>query len=221
MNNLSLSTRAFALLRQARGVTIVEILVTLGVAGVFCTALCGFYWLHVRVLKAEEIRLSLRESSRLAMDFIVRELHFAGARPMRGGPCEGFERLTEAEEQRITLQYDFRGDASSAPPDSCPDDPSERITYAYDSGGRVLRRATSGGTLQTIINNIPPDGFSLAYFDRDGNELSAPLSTPEERAAVRSVQIVVVTQKVAPDPIQIEPVETAFSSTVFLVNPPE
>ena len=208
-------------MRQARGVTIVEILVTLGITGVFCTALCGFYWLHVRVLKTEEIRLSLRESSRLAVDFIVRELHFAGARPRRGGPCEGFERLTEAEEQRITMQYDFRGDTSSAPPDSCPDDPSERITYAYDSGGRVLRRATSGGTLQPFINDIPPDGFALSYFDRDGNELSAPLTTPEERAAVQSIQVVVVTQKVAPGPIPAEPIESAFSSTVFLVNPPE
>lgn len=198
-----------------------EILVTLGITGVFCTALCGFYWLHVKVLKAEEVRQNLREGSRLAVDFIVRELHFAGARPIRGGACEGFERLTEAEEQRITMQYDFRGDTSSAPPDSCPDDPSERITYAYDSSGRVLRRATGGGTPQPFINDIPPGGFVLSYFDRDGNEMPTPLATPEERAAVRSVRIVVVTQKASPDPIQTEPIESAFSSTVFLLNPPE
>ena len=198
-----------------------EILVTLGVTGVFCTALYGFYLLHVKVLKVEEVRLSLRESSRLAVDFIVRELHFAGARPIRAGACEGFERLTEAEEQRITMQYDFRGDASGAPPDSCPDDPSERITYAYDASGRVLRRATSGGTPQPFINDIPPGGFTLSYFDRDGDELPAPLMTPEERAAVRSVRIVVVTQKDVPNPIQTEPIESTFFSTVFLANPPE
>src|SRR5262245_50304543 len=140
------------------GLTLVEVMVALGLAGIFCTALYGFYFLHLRVLKAEESRIDVREGSRLAIDFMVRELHLAGARPVRGGSCEGFERLTVAEEQRVTMQYDFRGNTSSAPPDGCPDDPSEQITYSYDSAGRVLRRATSGGALQPFINDIPPDG---------------------------------------------------------------
>ncbi|MGE0679910.1 MAG: hypothetical protein AB7P69_03225 [Candidatus Binatia bacterium] len=209
-----------AFLRQPQGVTIVETLVTLGITSVFCTALCGFYWLHLKVLKAEEVRLSLRDSSRLAVDFIVRELHLAGARPVRGGACEGFERLTEAEEQRITMQYDFRGNTSSAPPDSCPDDPSERITYLYDADEQLLRRATSGGAPQPFISDVPPDGFLLSYFDRNGEELSSSLVTPEERAAVYSVRIEVITRKTHPDPTHLEPLESEFSSTIFLVNPP-
>ena len=198
----------------------VEVLVTMGIMGIFCTALYGFYWLHLKVLKAEEIRLGLRESSRLTVDFIVRELHLAGARPVRGGPCAGFERLTAAESQRITMQYDFRGNSSSAPPDSCPDDPSERITYLYDEDEQVLRRATSGGAPQPFINDIPPAGFSLQYFDRDGNELSPPLATPEERAEVRSVRITVMTRKAHPDPMHTAPLESEFSSFVFFINPP-
>lgn len=209
-----------AFLRQSQGVTIVETLVTLGITSVFCTALCGFYWLHLKVLKAEEVRLSLRDSSRLAVDFMVRELHMAGARPVRGGPCEGFERLTEAEEQRITMQYDFRGDTSSAPPDSCPDDPSESITYLYDADEQLLRRATSGGAPQPFISDVPPEGFLLSYFDRDGIELSPPLVTSEERAEVHSVRIGVVTRKAHPDPTRLDPLESEFSSTVLLVNPP-
>ena len=208
-------------LLQTRGVSVIEVLVTMGVSSIFCVALYGFYWLHLRVLKAEEIRLNLRESSRLAVDFIVRELHLAGARPVRGGPCEGFERLTEAEEQRITLQYDFRGNSSSAPPDSCPDDPSESVTYLYDSAAQVLRRATSGGSPQPFIDDVPPDGFTLRYFDRAGNELEPPLMTPQERAAVQSVEVQIVTRTVAPDPTQTEPVTSEFSSTVFLMNPAE
>jgi hypothetical protein len=210
-----------ALLRQPRGVTVVEILVTLGITSVFCTALYGFYWLHLKVLKAEEVRLSLRDSSRLAVDFMVRELHMAGARPVSGGPCEGFERLTEAEDQRITMQYDFRGNTSSAPPDSCPDDPSERITYLYDTGAQLLKRATSGGAPQPFISDVPPDGFLLSYFDRNGGELPPPLGSPEERAEVHSVKIVVMTRKTHPDPTQPEPLESEFSSTVFLMNPPK
>lgn len=208
-----------ALLRQSQGVTIVETLVTLGIMGVFCAALYSFYWLHLKVLKAEEVRLSLRDGSRLAVDFMVRELHMAGARPVRGGPCEGFERLLEAEDQRITLQYDFRGDASSAPPDSCPDDPSERITYLYDADAQLLRRATSGGAPQPFISDVSPDGFLLSYFDRNGDELSPPLVTPEERAEVRSVKITVMTRKAHPNPTHLEPLESEFSSIIFLINP--
>ena len=62
------------------------------------------------VLQAETVRLSVRESSRLAIDFLVRELRMAGARPVRGGACEGFERLVVADEQTVSMQYDFRGD---------------------------------------------------------------------------------------------------------------
>jgi hypothetical protein len=217
---LASGTRQDFLLQMHR-VSVVEVLVTMGVSSIFCVALYGFYWLHLRVLKAEEIRLNLRESSRLAVDFLVRELHLAGARPVRGGPCEGFERLTEAEEQRITLQYDFRGDSSSAPPDGCPDDPSERITYLYDSDAQVLRRATSGGAAQPFIDDVPPDGFTLRYFDRAGNELEPPLTTPQERAAVQSVRVQIATRAAAPDPTQLEPVTSEFSSTIYLMNPAE
>ena len=60
-------------LHRSSGFTLVEILVTLGLAGIFCLALYGFYQLHLGVLRAEETRLNLRESSRLAIDFLVRE----------------------------------------------------------------------------------------------------------------------------------------------------
>src|SRR5712691_13302860 len=99
------------------GLTAVEAVVVMGIAGVLYAALYGFYGMHLRVLKAQEVQLSLQESSRLAIDFFTRELHLAGARPVRGGPCEGFERLTAAEEQRVTMQYDFRGNSTGTPPD--------------------------------------------------------------------------------------------------------
>src|SRR3989441_7238191 len=151
------------------GLALIELVVALGIAGMFYTALYGFYRLHAGVLKAEEVRINVQETSRLALDFLVRELHLAGARPVRGGPCDGFERLTVAEEQTVTMQYDFRGDSASAPPDGCPDDPSELITYTYDSAGQGIKRATSGGAPQPFISDVPADGFLLRYFDRDGN----------------------------------------------------
>lgn len=196
-----------------------ELLVALGLSSIFCIALYSFYQVHRNVLKAEEVRLSLRESSRLAIDFMVRELHMAGARPIRGGACEGFERLTEAEAQRVTMQYDFRGNSSTAAPDGCPDDPSEQISYVYDAEEQMLKRATSGGAPQPFIGDVPSDGFALFYFDLAGDELTPPL-TEQDRAEVRSMRIVVVTRMAHPDPTQTDPLTSEFSSTVFLTNPP-
>jgi len=105
-------------------------------------------------------------------------------------------------------------------PQARPDDPNERITYAYDEAAQLLRRATGGGAPQPFINDIPSDGFLLQYFDQDGNELASPLATPEERAEVRSVRITVVTRKAHPDPAQTEPLDSEFSSSVFFINPP-
>ena len=150
----------------------------------------------------------------------MRELHLAGARPVRGGPCDGFERLTVAEEQTVTMQYDFRGNSASAPPDGCPDDPSELITYTYDSAGQGIKRATSGGAPQPFISDVPADGFLLRYFDRDGNELAPALSSPQ-RAAVHSIVVTVRTSQSHPDLRVTDPISSELSSTVFLPNPPK
>ncbi|MBI3247252.1 MAG: prepilin-type N-terminal cleavage/methylation domain-containing protein [Deltaproteobacteria bacterium] len=205
--------------RQPPGFTLVETLVAMMLVGIFSLALYGFYRLHVRVLKVEETRLNLRDSSRLALDFMVRELHMAGARPVRPSACDGFERLTAAEAQRVTMQYDFRGNSASAPSDGCPDDPSERIAYEYDGDEQMLKRATGAGSLQPFISDVPPDGFTLRYFDRFGAELTSPLSSAQ-RAAVRGMKIDILTRVTHPDPAQTEPLEAKFSSTVAFVNPP-
>ena len=202
------------------GLALIELVVALGIAGMFYTALYGFYRLHAGVLKAEEVRINVQENSRLALDFLVRELHLAGARPVRGGPCDGFERLTVAEEQTVTMQYDFRGNSASAPPDGCPDDPSELITYTYDRAGQGIKRATSGGAPQPFISDVPADGFLLRYFDRDGNELAPALSSPQ-RAAVHSIVVTVRTSQPHPDPRVTDPISSELSSTVFLPNPPK
>jgi prepilin-type N-terminal cleavage/methylation domain-containing protein len=157
---------------SARGFSALELIVAMGVAGIFSGVLYAFYHFHAQVLRVQEVKLSLREGSRLALDFLAREIPLAGARPVRGSACEGFERLTEATAQRIVLQYDYRGSGVGSPPDGCPDDPNERIVYTYEGGTSLLRRGTGGGPPQPFIGDVPPDGFLLRYFDRDGNELS-------------------------------------------------
>ena len=200
------------------GLTLLEVIVAMGVAGLFYGVLYSFYRLHAQALKVQEVKLDVQESSRLAIDFLVRELHFAGARPVRGGPCNGFERFTVAESQQVTMQYDFRGNSLGSPPDGCPDDPNERITYIYEAATRLLKRATGGGAPQPFISDVPAGGFLLRYFDRDGNDLGSSLNT-SQRAAIHSIIVTVRASRPHPDPQIPQPVTSEHSSTVFLPNP--
>ncbi len=205
--------------RRQAGWTLLETLVAMGVAGLFLLALYGFYRFNLQTLSAETARLSVRESSRLALDFLVRELRMAGARPVRDGSCDGFERLLVAEAQTVVFQYDFRGGRLDSPADGCPDDPSERVRYTYDAPAQMLRRATGKGSAQPFIGHIPADGFLLSYFDRDGTPLLPPLD-PAERAAVFLIDLVIRTAQPHPDPQVGEPITASLSSAIFLSNPP-
>src|SRR5262245_16855995 len=218
--NSDLGPQETTLLRYSAssGLGVVEAIVVMGIAGVLYAALYGFYAMHLHVIKAQEVQTALQEDSRLAIDFLTRELHLAGARPVRGGPCEGFERLMVAEAQSVTLQYDFRGNSTGSRPDGCPDDPGERVTYVYEGSDKVLKRATGGGALQPLISDVPADGFLLRYFDREGNELAPPLSS-QERALVRTVMATVQVSVRNPDPRVKTPLTSDLRSTVFLPNP--
>jgi len=200
------------------GLTVLELVVAMGVAGLFYGVLYNFYLLHARALKVQEVKLDLQESSRLAIDFLVRELHFSGARPVQGGTCAGFERLTNAESQRITLQYDYRGNSPGSAPDGCPDDPNERVAYLYEPDTQLIKRSSGGGAPQPFIGDVPPSGFLLRYFDRDGTDLGSSLNA-DQRAAVRSIVVTVRTSKRHPDPQVTEPLTSEHTSTVFLPNP--
>jgi len=200
------------------GLTVLELMVAMGVAGLFYGVLYNFYLLHAHALKVQDVKLDLQESSRLAIDFLVRELHFAGARPVQGGACAGFERLTNAESQRITLQYDYRGNSTGSAPDGCPDDPNERIVYLYEPATQLIKRASGGGAPQPFIGDVPADGFLLRYLDRDGADLGSSLNA-DQRAAVRSIVVAVRTSKRHPDPQVSAPLTSEHTSTVFLPNP--
>jgi hypothetical protein len=135
------------LTRSSRGLSALELIVVLGVAGVFSVVLYSFYHFQTYILKGQDLAVGLREGSRLALDFLVREIPLAGARPVRGSPCEGFERLTEAADQRLAFQYDYRASSAGSSPDGCPDDPNEHIVYTYDSNSQVLKRGSGSGIL--------------------------------------------------------------------------
>ncbi len=196
------------------GWTLLEIIVSMDIVGVFFLVLYGFYRFNLQVLQAETVRMSVRESSRLAIDFLVRELRMAGARPVRGGACDGFEPLVVADEQTVSMQYDFRGDRFGSIPDGCPGDPSERVRYAYDADVQMLRRASGRGKHQPFIGDTPSDGFPLSCFDRYGTELLPPVDGGA-REAVFLIDIVIRTARQHPDPGVTQPIAAELGSPLL------
>ncbi len=228
---------------SSSGFTLAELLISTLIAAIILGSLYSFYRSQLFALKSEEARINVKQNADVALDFMVRELRRAGARPDAlvayppGGctvaaastatncaqppafstqPCpsgSGFERFTTADQRTITLQYD--NDA-----DGCPDDSNELITYSYDASDQEIERATAGGSPMPLISLVPSDGLEFKYYALDGAALtSLPLSFCD-RASISRIEVAVKVSTADPNPWIAGQVTSERISSVFLVNPP-
>ena len=65
-NSTRLDVRPFS--SSSPGFSVLELVVAMGVAGLFYGALYSFYHLHAQTMKVQEVKLDLQEGSRLAID---------------------------------------------------------------------------------------------------------------------------------------------------------
>lgn len=230
------------------GFTLAELLVVTLLLSLLLGALYSFYRSQLFTLRAQEVKLNVKENADVALDLMVRELRMAGARPTAPAalpdqcdelaapttsnctqppapstqPCptgSGFERITVANQQTITIQYDFRGTTSGSAPDGCPDDSNELITYSYDATDKEIERTTGGGDPMPLISDVPSDGLEFKYYAVDGTALtSLPLSFCN-RASVGRIEIKVKVSSTNPNPQISTPIELELISNVFLPNP--
>ncbi len=215
------------------GFTFVELLVAMLVFSLLMVAPYSFLHSQFLILRAQGVKLNVKESSDVGMDFIQRDLRMAGARPVaypgeescpEAPPpdppplltCSGFERITAADATSITFQYDFRGDNPGDGPDGCPDDPGEVITYFYESSSQEIKRASGSEAPQPLISQVT--NLSLRYFQANGTEIVP--ATPEDRANIHSIDISLTVGLPHPDPRVGGQITSTLTSTVYLPNPP-
>ncbi len=176
------------MIKNTRGFSIVELLVTLVVASI---VIGGIYLTSVsqeRSMHIEDRVSEVQGNLRAGIYILTKDLRSAGYDPdCTSPPCTGF---TSASNTALTFVRN--NPATNA---------QETISYVlYDSGGdgdMDLGRSLNGSTPQPVVENT--DTVNFVYFDKNGNRLLPPLSTTD-LANIKVVEIALIAHAAVGDP---------------------
>ncbi|MFZ5563492.1 MAG: PilW family protein [Thermodesulfobacteriota bacterium] len=183
-------------MKSNKGLTLIELMIAMVVAGMVVTGIVGAYTRFTRTYTSQEAFVSAQEGLRGSLAIMAINLSMAGYNPTGGidpspgAPDFGIEEAT-ATKIRFTTDYDMDGAVNN--------DQFERITYELDAGTRELREILYEGTAaegapSTLMGNVNMTDSQFAYFDADGAALG---SAPADLSAIRSVLILLVVDEPA------------------------
>jgi type IV pilus assembly protein PilW len=164
--------------------TLVELLVATTILALLCVILTGVFFstsrLHTRTTQRAEVQMS----SRQGLALMTSELRQAGADP--GDPPIGLAGVVSARGDLIRIRADLNGDGVIQ-----TTEPSEDVTYSFDSTTHVVSRDPGSGAA-VLIPNVTAMG--LTYFD-DANQPLGPLPLSAGNAArVRAVGVTITSE---------------------------
>ncbi|MCS7236428.1 MAG: prepilin-type N-terminal cleavage/methylation domain-containing protein [Armatimonadota bacterium] len=159
-------------MREVRGLTLLELLVSLALFGFVAASGAAVVAAGVRVASAAKRWSEAEHHARAAVERVVVLLRAAGY-----GADQG---LVVAGRSRVEFLADFSSDAPGP----------ERHGFYLGSDG-VLREVAGGATspLTTEDGGFRVTAFDLAYFDREGRELGPPPLNAAQRQAVARVRV--------------------------------
>jgi type IV pilus assembly protein PilW len=177
--------------RNQAGLTLVELMVAMAMAGIVMAAVCAAYISQVKGAISQETMLDMQQTARAAMGIMENEIRMAGCDPTRKAGAA----ILTATAAEFSFTMDIENNAGSPKPDGDTNDGNEFIRYALNRDlnrdGRAdripcdLGRDTGGG-LQPFAENI--DALNFVYLDEDGTPLSAGFSLDR----IRAVQVTLV-----------------------------
>jgi len=166
---------------DSRGFTIIEVLITMALAGVVMGAIYTIFISSNRSYRTQDSVADAQQRVRVGIDFVAHDIRMAGLDPLSVGA--GIENATGTN-LRLTADIDVNG---------VIDTPlnQERITYDYDSASRTLRRKLYEGTAsetawQPLIDDV--SAMSFSYLGAGGAAIAAPVSA----ANLDNIQAVVI-----------------------------
>jgi prepilin-type N-terminal cleavage/methylation domain-containing protein len=173
------------------GFTLHEVLVALAISAVISLVGWTFYRHQLRDLTRQSAGLDAFDKARAAMGFIARDIRAAGYDPMLTALIvPTFKGIREAGADRIHIEWDR--DESGVLDTAATDPDAESVRYSYDSATRRILRTVNGVTTP-LVENVPPGGFSLRYFNLLGNEITTtglpPLVGSLSRDLIASVRL--------------------------------
>ena len=201
---MSVTRRRHRRARQ-RGVGTMEVLVASVLCLIVALAIMGFFDAQERAYASLSTYASSQNVTRTVVDLMSREIRMSsydptvprsgGAFALSPGPtCPDVEQgLIVAMPQQIRIQQDLGGNGLI-------DTANEDITYAQvgDEIRRTDNVLLAGGdpnAIITLVEDVPPNGFTIRYFDNQANPVELlPAGLPAaltqtQRACVQKVII--------------------------------
>jgi len=182
-----------------KGVTLLELMVAMAIAGVVGAAMFAFQQSQTRSYVTNEALVDMQQNARATMHFMVSEIKMAGCDPL-GRANAGIRTATD---DSITFTMDFAGgdtftitdfdghrnyELSGA--DGNINRAGEEITYALD-GINLMRTDhqpdPDNPRVQELSRNL--DALNFVYYDSDGERIDNPANRLND---IRSVLITIV-----------------------------
>lgn len=169
-----------------RGVTLVELLVTLALSLTTIGAIYSIHLVQLNQQRVQEDRMAMQQTVRAALDMMARELRIAGYDPSGLNADQqasnNFSGITY-DPASLRIQADLNGNGRLT-------DSNETIVYSYDAPSLTLRRKVGKGGRQTVAEHIK--NFTFHYLDARG------LHTTDS-GKIRAVEVKLIGRSEHPD----------------------
>jgi type IV pilus assembly protein PilW len=170
--------------RPAPGFTLIELMIVVAIMGAVILSITSILISSSHSESRTVRRARVQGDCRQAIYLMSTEIRQAGADP--SDPPVGIVGLVSGDSISIRVRADLNGNGTIETAE-----PSEDVTYSYDSTARVIKRNPGSGAV-TVMSNV--NTMTLSYFD-DTNTAVTPLPLSSTDAArVRSVGLTITAE---------------------------
>lgn len=188
------------MIRNEKGFTLVELLVTLALTGVVMIAVYKTFTWQQKVHAVQESVAMMQQDCRVGMEVMLRDLRMAGYSPAKAGVAS----IKAATATSIQFTKDLSGNGicettvdtnGNGVIEQCED-----ITYSL-SGAGLNWSLVRNDTVNTaaLVSNV--DALDFVYLKADGTDITAlVIADPASNIPnIRSIQVTVVVRSDMPD----------------------
>ncbi|MBE0567730.1 MAG: prepilin-type N-terminal cleavage/methylation domain-containing protein [Krumholzibacteria bacterium] len=166
------------LLRDRRGMTLVEMMIAVTVFGMIMGVVMGFLVDSRDSYTQTRSRAQTQQGMRAVLSLLTAEIRSAGCDPQTAG----FDTFGLADAATLQIRMDLNGDG-----DVTDNDPDETVTWTYNAATDELSRNGGNGD-QVLLRRVTAVTFN--YFDANGALLAGLPLSAADRAQVRTVEVI-------------------------------